>query len=118
MNKKQKTSYKKIILASESEDTQSSTNVKPVVGYDEIIQVLNEKDEKSHRKLNNGKKELLVDLLNDIGAVTDYVSEYYGFHGIGDSLRLEDVMNNFEKSLKVEVVLDNDDYVVSDDDDA
>lgn len=118
MNNKEKPSYKRIVLTSESEEAQLSTNATVVIGYDEIVQKLNQKDEKSHRKINNAKKELLVDLLNDIGSVTEYVSEYYGFHGIGDCLKLEDVMNSFEKALKAEVVSDCDENIFSDDDEA
>jgi hypothetical protein len=116
MNNKEKLSYKKIVLASETEDAQVSTNATILYGYEEIIRKLNEQGDKAHKKLNNAKRELLVDLLNDMGAVTEYVSEYYGFHSIGDTLKLEDVMNSFEKSLKVEIVSDYDDYIVSDDD--
>jgi hypothetical protein len=115
MNNKEKTSYKKIVLAGEIEDTKLSTDTSVVVGYDNIVYKLNQKDEKSHRKLNNAKKELLIDLLNDIGAVTGYVTDYYGFNGVGDGLKLEDVMNSFEKSLKVEVLSDIDDYISDDD---
>lgn len=60
------------------------------------------------------KKELLLDMLNEVAYVTNYVREYYGFQGIGDDLKLEDVMNAFEASIKVDVHSDTDmDFVVS-----
>ncbi len=60
------------------------------------------------------KKELLLDMLNEVAYVTNYVREYYGFKGIGDELKLEDVMNAFETSIKVDVHSDADmDFVVS-----
>lgn len=49
------------------------------------------------------KKELLLDMLNDIGYLTDYVKEYYGSQGIGDDLKLDEVLNAFESSIHVDV---------------
>jgi len=116
MNNLEKSSYKNIVLEGKIVDTQVSTDRDILIGYDAITNKLNMKLEKlnnKHRVLNNSKKELLIDLLHDIGNVTEYVKEYYGFHGIGDELKLEDVMNSFEKSIKVEVVSDNDYDIIS-----
>lgn len=69
---------------------------------------------KSARKEAVYKKELLLDMLNEVAYVTNYVREYYGFKGIGDELKLEDVMNAFEASIKVDVHSDADmDFIVS-----
>ena len=118
MNNMKKPSYKKIVLQGDQVEMKSTEDV-VIVGYDEIMNNINVKGEKLNRKakgLNNAKRELLVDLLIDVGNVTNHITEYYGFHGIGDSLQLEDVMNSFEQSLRVEVV-DYDEYFISDEDD-
>lgn len=49
------------------------------------------------------KKELLLDMLNDIGYLTEYVKDYYGSKGIGDNLKLDEVLNAFESSINVDV---------------
>lgn len=119
MNNVEKSSYKNIVVEGKIIDTQVSKEKDIITGYDEIINKINMKIQKSNNKyktLSNSKKELLTDLLNDMANITDYVKEYYGFHGIGDELLLENVMNCFEKSLQVEVVSDNDYDIVSEED--
>lgn len=119
MNNLEKPSYKNVVLEKPLVGVEASKDKEVLFGYNEIISEISLKKEKLHNKskgMNNSKKELLIDLLNDIGNVTDYVRQYYGFHGIGNDLRLEDVMDCFEKSLIVEVVSDNDYDMISEDD--
>lgn len=54
------------------------------------------------------KKELLLDMLNEIGYLTEYVKEYYGSKGIGDDLKLDEVLNAFESSICVDVYSETD----------
>jgi hypothetical protein len=108
----EKTSYKNVVLVEQPTETKQSKESLCIVGYENIINSLQEIKEQAQtntsRKNNNSKKELMIDVLNDMSNVTGYVNEYYGFHGIGDELKLEDVMNSLDKSVKVEVISDND----------
>jgi hypothetical protein len=58
---------------------------------------------KQSRREATYKKELLLDMLNEIAYLTDYVKEYYGCKGIGDELKLDEVLNAFESSICVDV---------------
>jgi hypothetical protein len=108
----EKTSYKNVVLVEQPTEIKQSKETLSIVGYENIINSLQEMKEQAQintsRKNNNSKKELMIDVLNDMSNVTGYVNEYFGFHGIGDKLKLEDVMDSLDKSVKVEVISDND----------
>jgi hypothetical protein len=108
----EKTSYKNVVLVEQPTEIKQSKESLSIVGYENIINSLQEMKEQAQintsRKNNNSKKELMIDILNDMSNVTGYVNEYFGFHGIGDELKLEDVMDSLDKSVKVEVISDND----------
>lgn len=108
----EKTSYKNVVLVTQATESKQSNETVSIVGYENIINSLNSQKQQENinvdRKNNNSKKGLMIDILNDMATVTNYVNEYYGFHGIGDELKLEDVMDSLEKSVQVEVVSDND----------
>lgn len=104
-----KTSYKNIILVEQPNETKESKEITNIEGYDNIINFLNEMKTKTYnKKLTNSKKELMIDVLNYMSNVTEFVNEYYGFHGIGNDLKLEDVMDSLDKSVNVEIVSEND----------
>ena len=106
----EKPSYKNVILVEQSLETKQCKENLSIDGYENIINSLDEMKTQMNinRRINNSKKELMIDVLNEMSNVTGYVKEYYGFHGIGDELKLEDVMNSLDKSVKVEVISDND----------
>lgn len=65
------------------------------------------------------KKEVLLDVLNEMAYVTEYVQECFGCKGIGDELKLEDVLNALETSINVDVHSDVDiDFGISEEDDS
>lgn len=105
-----KTSYKNIVLVEQQNETKQSNEITNIDGYENIINMLNEMKTQTHttKKLSNAKKEFMIDVINDMSNVTGFVNEYYGFHGIGNDLKLEDVLESLDKSTKVEIVSDND----------
>jgi hypothetical protein len=111
----EKPSYKNVILVEQPVETKQSTEIVHIDGYENIMNMLNEKkiQTNTNKRINNSKKELMIDVLNDMSSITGYVNEYYGCHGIGDELKLEDVMNILDKSVKVEVISDNDNDIES-----
>lgn len=105
-----KTSYKNIILLEQVNETkETKENTDNIEGYDNIINFLKEmKTQTYNKKLTNSKKELMIDVLNYMSNVTEFVNDYYGFHGIGNDLKLEDVIDSLDKSVNVEIVSEND----------
>jgi hypothetical protein len=63
----------------------------------------NHSNDKQSRREAAYKKELLLDMLNEIAYLTEYVKENYGCKGIADELKLDDVLNAFESSIHVDV---------------
>lgn len=63
---------------------------------------------KQSKREANYRKELLLEMLNEVAFLTDYVKEYYGSKGIGDELKLDDVLNAFDSSIHVDVNSDTD----------
>jgi hypothetical protein len=108
-----KQSYKKIVIEGSNSD-----NVQPVkeLKFSDYEDVVIPSFTRKTRNIGSQKRELLIDMLSDIANTTSYVKERFGFHGIADELKLEDVLNAFEKSLKVEVYSDNDCEQVSEED--
>lgn len=105
-----KPSYKNVVLVEQTTETKQSKETLNIIGYENIMNSLNEQKKQTifNTRNNNSKKELMTDVLDDMSNVTGYVNEYYGFHGIGDGLRLEDIIDSLDKSVKVEVISDND----------
>lgn len=64
------------------------------------------------------RKEVLLDVLNEMALLTDYVRECFGCKGVGDELKLEDVLNALETSITVEYHSDTDVDFVSEEDDS
>lgn len=106
----EKTSYKNVVLLKQSSETTQCKETVCIEGYENIINSLADMKSQMNtdKRLNNSKKELMIDVLSNMLDVTQYVNEYYGFHGIGDELKLEDVMDSLNKSVKVEINSDND----------
>lgn len=107
-NNTEKTSYKNVVLINQPLDTKPSKDVNVIDGYENIMSNLNEKKMTTHRKINSSQKELLVDILDVMSEVTEYVNEYFGFHGIGGELKVADVIDSLDKCVKVEVISDID----------
>lgn len=76
----------------------------------------------SFMKMKNGigsnKKEFLIDMLTEIASTTRYVKEHYGFHGVGDGLSVESVLDAFEKHVKVDVFSENEQEFISEEEEA
>lgn len=105
-----KISYMNVVLFEQPSEIKQCKETASIEGYENIMNALDESkiQVKLNRRINNSKKELMIDTLNDMSNLTEYVNEYYGFHGIGDELKVEDVMESLDKSVKVEVISDND----------
>lgn len=117
-----KTSYKNVLLEGENVENNITvenvlTNYEDIVSNIKLKQCNNKTINNKSQLISNSKKEFLVDLLDDMYMVTSYVNEFYGFHGIGNNLKLEQVMDIFEKCVRVETLSDNDYETLTDDDD-
>jgi hypothetical protein len=116
MEKTQKTSYKNVVV---EQGEIEKTHVKEIIftDYENLIFPRNVQTlTKKEKSIENCKRELLLDMVNDMSSITKYIIEYYGFHGIANDLKLEHVMDTFEKTLKVEVFSDSDFDMISEDD--
>lgn len=109
--KLEKPSYKNIVLVEQTTETkQSCKETVNIIGYDNIMNSLNEQKKERigySKNCNTSKKEFMIDILDELSYVTGYVNGYYGLHGIGDELKLEDVIDSLDKSVIVEVFSDN-----------
>lgn len=106
-----KHSYKSIVCEKPTTTPSNVTNELVFCDYEDVMKQVHlqitQAQQKQSTKESVHKKELLLEVLNELAHVTDYVKECYGSQGIGDELRLEDILNAFEDNIRVEVQNDN-----------
>ena len=123
MDKETKYSYKSIVCENPIATISTDTNGLVFSDYEDVMKQVHLQTTKVEgQKLTKEtayKKELLLEMLNDLAHVTEYVREYYGSQGIGDELHLEDILNAFEDNIRVDMIqTDNEnDFVVSGEED-
>lgn len=70
-------------------------------------------DTKLVKRDAKSKRDFMLDILNDMACITTYVREVYSFQGIADGLKLEDVLNAIECSIKVDMHSETDMEIIS-----
>jgi hypothetical protein len=62
------------------------------------------------------KRQFLIDLFVPFTEVTSYVNTYHGFHGVGDQLSTDKVLDVIDKCVSVELTSDSERDLGSEDD--
>jgi hypothetical protein len=108
-----KKSYKKIIM--DNKTTVPKENKIVFTSFEDIVFPSQESTIQQHT-VKSSTSQYLLDILQQVGDITQSIKEYYEFFGFANDITLSQVLDCIEKSVVVEIVSDMESENNTDDD--